>query len=158
MAEFSTETSMATAAEQAELASETETWVEEFKGKNASEFFDHSSAHRLVTLIMQDARWDWCNDEEKSPWKVASHWQAFHRKWRASGEVIQPGTILDAGIPSKERALQTKDKKIYVRQSYVETLRRVWRAAASKFGGILIAGQPGIGASSAFLPSPTLCC
>ncbi|KAI0748933.1 hypothetical protein C8Q74DRAFT_380376 [Fomes fomentarius] len=139
MAGFSTETPMATAAEQvesdtpmvtaveqAELASATQ-WVEEFKAKNAN------------------ARWDWGNDEEKSPWKVASHWQAFHRKWTTSREIIQPDTILDAGIPSKERALQTKDKKFYVRQSYVETFGRVWRAAASKFAGILVAGQPGIG-------------
>ncbi|KAI0073422.1 hypothetical protein K474DRAFT_1774731 [Panus rudis PR-1116 ss-1] len=56
------------------------------------------------------------------------------------------GQVLSLSVPGEQqRSLPTRDRSIYVRESYVETCKYIWGAATWGMDGALIRGQPGIG-------------
>ncbi|KAI0712120.1 hypothetical protein C8Q76DRAFT_845017 [Earliella scabrosa] len=92
------------------------------------------------------ALWSW-SSEHLGGWKRASQeWQDFNARWRYSTEVLEPGQVIPTGVPGHYNlSLQTKNRVIYVRQSYADTYDYLWNAVSEGQEGALIRGQPKTG-------------
>jgi len=122
-------------------------------GEQALRSSSVSYGNRDLTPICVDPdNWKW---EEKGHWAVASNcWQKFKEKWYGNIDNQQPSS--DGHLQSlslEQLALEylpfnNSSSSIFVRESYVTMFQLVWARAMSSKGetGVLITGQPGIGA------------
>jgi hypothetical protein len=104
----------------------------------------------LLPIFVDPDNWEW-KAKSRAIWKPAEeNWRDFRAKWYGAAEsqstsLVSPSQSLKPPTPSLDPSISSS---IFVRKSYVTMFDTVWAKAITSQGrhGVIITGQPGIGA------------